>query len=191
MSLVRRVTHPRPALALAALAGVLVVGCANRPYSQIAAPTSAAVTSATPSGSASPGPSSSGSPSGSAFVPPPTAVSGEADLKSAKDFTLPSTVGDYKLSTDPQLDGIYQKKSSATDIYTAQVTAVSVDAGEIAKSLFTAGVQKISDSYCGQLKSQPAVCIRQLNGGYLQVTGSGSKSVRDVAAFAASLYGAA
>lgn len=188
MSHVRRPRIAHLTTAGAALAGVLLAGCASQAYSQIVG--SAAPSATTSSASASP--SGSASRSQSALVPPSTGVTGDvSNLKSAKDFKLPGTVGDYKLSTDPQLEGIYQKNGSPTDIFTAQVTAVSVDAGEIARSLFTNGVQQISGSYCGQLKSQPAECIRQLNGGYLQVTGSGAKTIQNVAAFAAAVYQAA
>ena len=196
MSHVRPVPAARLVGAVAALVGVLLAGCATQPYSQLRSGSSGPVASA--SVSASPGATASATSSGSAsaaqspLVPPDTGVSGDvSNLKAAKGFDLPRVVGDYRLSSDPQLEGIYQKNGSPTDIYTAQVTAVSVDAGEIARSLFTGGVKEISGSYCGQLASQPAVCIRQLNGGYLQVTGSGTKSTSDVAAFAASLYRAA
>ena len=189
MSHVRRLRIARLTSVVAALGGVLLAGCASQPYSQIAADHSAAASPATSAASA--GASSSASGGASALVPPDPAGSGDAALKAAKGFTLPSVVGNYKLSTDPQLEGIYQLNSSPTDIYTAQVTSVSVDAGEIATSLFHGGVQQISGNFCGQITGQPAVCIRQLNGGYLQVTGSGSKAIRDVAAFATSLYRAA
>ncbi len=184
MSHVRRA---RLAAAVAALSGVLLSGCASQAYSDIVGSSPP-----TPSASATPTPSASPSASQSVLVPPSAGTTGDvSNLKAAAGFKLPSTVGSYRLSTDPQLQGIYQKSGSPTDIFTAQVTAVSVDAGEIAKSLFGGGAKQISGSYCGQIKGQPAECIRQLNGGYLQVSGSGSKTMQDVAGFAGALYQAA
>ncbi len=119
---------------------------------------------------------------------PSSTPSGAGEFKLASTFKLPSTVGGYNLSTDPQLQGVYQRTGSPTDIYTAQVTAVTVDAGELAKALFPTTMKQLSGSYCGQAKAQPAVCIRQLAGGYLQVTGSGAKTLADVAAFTDALY---
>lgn len=184
MTKVIRVSLARPGRALAILAGLLLAGCATQPYSQLVSSGSATPAAST-SASAAAGASASGTPT--ALLPSST-PSGAGRYKLAAGFTLPTVVGAYTLSSDPQLQGVYQRTGSPTDIYTAQVTAVSVDVGELAKALFPTSVKQLSGSYCGNAAGQPAVCIHQLAGGYLQVTGSGAKTLTDVAAFTAALY---
>ncbi len=184
MSLDHRVPFAHPTWALVIVAGLLLAGCATQPYSQLIA-TGSASPAASASGTATSGTSASATPS---VLLPSATTSGVGEFKLARTFTLPSTVNGYNLSTDPQLPGVYQRTGNPTDIYTAQVTAVTVDAGELAKALFPTSMKQLSGSYCGQAKAQPAVCIRQLAGGYLQVTGSGAKTLADVATFTDALY---
>lgn len=176
-------------LCVGAVGVLAVAGCAaspapaNTPSSGASAPSAH---SASSGGAASTSASAVRTPSA---LKAPASASVPAGTKKASGLTLPKTVGDYHLATGANLGGMYQKSGSPTDAYIVTVTQTAVDVAELGTQLFGQSAKEIGRDVCGKLTSSPSsVCLRQLDGGYLQVTRVGAADVQAIAAFADQLY---
>lgn len=182
----------RGAVTLAAVAAVLLVGCAKS-----APPLPAAITSESPSVSASattpsPTPSQDLSPSPSvSTASPSSAISPSVPAKASVTLKLPAKFGAYEATTatgtgEQQVS--YANPADPKDTLNIVVSALA-DAKTIA-SVYTQPVLH-GPAVCGTVtlnSSVVASCALPLDKGSIVVTGSGAQSIDVIAAASAALW---
>lgn len=174
------------ATALVAASVLLVGGCASGDATPSPSPTASDTL---------PDLTGASSPSASVSVSSLTQVTGPATtgLKSAIALKLPVAVAGYTAapsSATGGVSGMYQKNNDNTDQYGVIVAKGMLDIKDVASATLGKSAQQIGANWCGTLGDVKGalICLRQLDGGYLQVTGVAKTDAELVSSFTDQLY---